>query len=348
MLQTLVISVSLAIIISALCSICEAVLYSITASQVEMLRKSGAKSGLILTKLRADIDEPITAILTLNTTANTIGAAIAGAAAAHLFTEHNVYLFSIAFTLAILIFSEIIPKTLGVSYSSRLAPIIALPIQLMVVTLKPIVIVCRTITRLIPQDNADNTISAEELQTIAALSRESGHLEEVQERVISNIIELKQKTIRQVMTPRTVTFSLEENLSVHDAMTMIEKLQSHSRVPIYKNEPDNVTGIIMRKDVLLAAAQKNYKLTLKELKSPVHFVPETMPLHVVLIDFFDKRQHLFVVVDEYGAVTGIISMEDVLEEIVGEEIIDESDLTKDMRELARRRNRRIRIAHRFL
>ncbi len=207
MLQTLVISVSLAIVVSALCSICEAVLYSITASQVEMLRKSGAKSGLILTKLRADIDEPITAILTLNTTANTIGAAIAGAAAAHLFTEHNVYLFSIAFTLAILIFSEIIPKTLGVSYSSRLAPIIALPIQLMVVTLKPIVIVCRTITRLIPQDNADNTISAEELQTIAALSRESGHLEEVQERVISNIIELKQKTIRQVMTPRTVTFS---------------------------------------------------------------------------------------------------------------------------------------------
>ena len=337
MLQTLVISVSLAIVISALCSVCEAVLYSLTTSQVEMMRKTGSKSGLILHHLRNDIDEPITAILTLNTIANTVGAAVAGAAAAHLFGDKNILLFSGAFTLAILIFSEIIPKTLGVSFSYRLAPYIAMPIRTMVILLKPIVFLCRTITNLIPQDESEGTVSAEELQTIAAMSRESGQLEEVQEKVISNIIELKQKTVRNVMTPRTVTFSLDQNQTVADAMGMIDKLTSHSRVPVYDSEADNVTGIVMRKNVLLAAAEHKLDSLLSTLKVPAHFVPETMSLDLVLIDFFEKRQHLFVVVDEYGSVTGVISMEDVLEEIVGEEIIDESDRTKDMRELARRR-----------
>jgi len=337
MLQTLVISVSLAIIVSALCSVCEAVLYSLTTSQVEMLRKTGSKAGSILHSLRGDIDEPITAILTLNTIANTVGAAIAGAAAAHLYGDRNVILFSAAFTLAILIFSEIIPKTVGVSFSYRLATFIAFPLQWMVIILKPIVLLCRTITRLIPQGQREDIVSAEELQTIAAMSRESGHIEEAQEKVISNIIELKQKTVRQVMTPRTVTFSLDENLTIKEAMELSSKLSSHSRVPVYHEDANNVTGMVMRKDVLLAAAEHKTDHILKTLKTPVHFVPETMPLNLVLIDFFEKRQHLFVVVDEYGSVTGVISMEDVLEEIVGEEIMDESDRAKDMRELARKR-----------
>lgn len=337
MLHTLIFSVSFAIVVSALCSLCEAVLYSLTTSQVEMIRRSGTKSGLILHNLRNDIDEPITAILTLNTFANTVGAAVAGASAAHLFGDENVILFSGAFTLSILIFSEIIPKTVGVSFAYRLAPHIAMPIRIMVISLKPIVYLCRTITNLIPQDKSENSVSAKELQTIAAMSRESGQLEEVQEKVISNIIELKQKTVRDVMTPRTVTFSLDQNKTVADAMEMINRLTSHSRVPVYDRDSDDVTGIVMRKKVLLAAAKQQLDLPLNALKVPVHFVPETMPLNFVLVDFFEKRQHLFVVVDEYGAVTGVISMEDVLEEIVGEEIIDESDRTKDMRELARKR-----------
>lgn len=342
MLQTLIISVTLAIVISALCSICEAVLYSLTTSQVEMLRKTGSRSGHSLHDFKTDIDEPITAILTLNTIANTVGAAVAGAAAAHLYGDNNVFLFSAAFTMAILILSEIIPKTVGVSFSYRLAPYIALPIRLMIFCLKPIIILCQFITRLIPQDKSEESISAEELQTIAAMSLESGQLEEVQERVITNIIDLKQKTVREVMTPRTVTFSLDENLTIEQAMVEINRLTSHSRVPVYDKDPDDVTGIIMRKDVLLAAAEQRITSTLGKFKVPVHFVPESMPLNLVLVDFFEKQQHLFVVVDEYGSVTGIISMEDVLEEIVGEEIVDESDRTKDMRELARRETTRIR------
>lgn len=337
MLQTLIISVILAITVSALCSVCEAVLYSISASQVEMLKKNGHPTANYLQILRADIEEPITAILTLNTIANTIGAAVAGAAAAKLFGDHNFFLFSITFTLAILIFSEILPKTIGITYAYKLAPAVTYPLRFMVIFLKPIVWLCRYITALLPQKK-EGTISAEEIQTIAALSLESGDIEEGEERVINNIIELKNKIVRQVMTPRTVTFSMDKRITVEKAMTMVTKLSSHSRIPIYGEEPNNVAGIVMRKDILQAAAEGNTKFELSEYSNPVHFVPETAPLNRVLMDFFERRQHLFVVVDEYGTVTGIISMEDVIEEIVGQEIIDESDKNLDMRELARSQN----------
>jgi len=337
-LQTLILSVSLAIVVSALCSVCEAVLYSITSSQVEMLKKDGYSAAKKLQEMRSEIEEPITAILTLNTIANTIGAAVAGAAAAQLFGDENLILFSGIFTLAILIFSEILPKTIGVTYAYKLAPIITYPLQAMVFVLKPIVWLCQVITRLLPQ-REEESISAEELQAIATLSRESGDLEEDEEKVINNIIELKSKIVRQVMTPRTVTFSINEHITVDNAMEMLTELSSHSRIPIYKKEPNNVTGIIMRKDVLQAAAEGDKNLMLSRFKNPAHFVPETAPLNRIMIDFFDRRQHLFIVVDEYGTMTGIISLEDILEEIVGREIIDESDKTKDMRELARKQTK---------
>ncbi len=324
-------------VVSAICSLCEAVLYSISSSQVEMLKKSGHSSGERLQNLKSDIDEPITAVLTLNTIANTIGASVAGASAAKIFGDDNLILFSISFTLAILIFSEIIPKTIGINYAFKLAPYVTYLLQSMVVLLKPIILLCRAITRLLPR-KADETISAEELQTIAALSRESGDLEENEEKVINNIIDLKNKIVRQVMTPRTVTFSLNEHMTVGNAVAKLTELSVHSRIPIYNRGPNNVTGIVMRKDILQAAAEGKNKFTLARFKHPAHFVPETARLNRILVDFFDRRQHLFIVVDEYGTMTGIISMEDVLEEIVGMEIIDESDNAKDMRELARARN----------
>lgn len=338
MLNTLITAVTLAICISALCSVCEAVLYSLSASQVEMLKKSGFKSAAHLQNLRADIDEPITAILTLNTIANTVGAAVAGASAAKLFGDHNVIWFSGVFTLAILIFSEILPKTIGVTFAYKLAPVIANPLRWMVIVLKPIVWLCRSITRLLPERSGDENISSEELQTIAALSRESGEIAKDEETVIANILQLKNKMVRNAMTPRTVTFSLEQTQTVADAMQMVNRLSSHSRIPIFDTEPNNVTGIVMRKDILQAAAEGKDELPLTQFRQPAHFVPETAPLNRILVDFFDRQQHLFVVVDEYGSMTGIISMEDVIEEIVGREIIDESDKAQDMRELARKRN----------
>jgi CBS domain containing-hemolysin-like protein len=332
--QTLLISVTLAITISAICSICEAVLYTVTASQVEMLKKTNHSAGAHLQDLRSDIEKPITAILTLNTIANTVGATVAGAAAAKLFGDENLILFSSVFTLSILIFSEILPKTIGVAYAFKLAPFITFPLRAMVFLLKPIVWLSRSMTKLLPK-KVEESISSQEIQTIAALSRRSGDIEENEAQVINNILDLKHKIVREVMTPRTVTFSINEHITVGNAMATLNELSSHSRIPIYNREPNNVTGIVMRKDILQAAVEGKNKLTLARFKQPAHFVPETAPLHRILIDFFDRRQHLFIVVDEYGTMTGVISMEDVLEEIVGREIIDESDKTKDMRELAR-------------
>ncbi len=337
-LNTFISAVLLAIVVSALCSVCEAALYSITTSQVEMLKKQGHSSADILTGLQRDIDEPITAILTLNTIANTVGAAIAGAMAAKIFGDNNVIWFSGIFTFTILLFSEILPKTIGVSFAPKIAPFVAYPLYYLIKIFKPIIKLFRMITRLIPPPQNGTNISAAELQTIAALSLQSGEIEADQEAVINNIIELKNKIARDVMTPRTVTFSVDQNMTINDMMQSQTKLISHSRIPVYNGEPDNVKGIIMRRDILLAAAENNKNMKLAQLVKPVHFVPETAPLNRILVDFFERKQHLFVVVDEYGSVTGVISMEDIIEEIVGREIMDETDKATDMRELARRQN----------
>jgi len=336
-LSTLITAVLLTLAISFCCSLTEAILYSISASQVEMLKKNGHQSATLLTSLRADINKPITAILTMNTIANTVGPTLAGVTAAAVLGEENILLFSAFFTIAILLFSEIIPKTIGVTYSVKLAPYIARPLYLMVTLLKPLIWLCQAITRLIPQNKEGGHISADELRTIASLSLKSGQIEADQERVIQNILLLGDKIVRQVMTPRTVTFALEEDMTVTAAMELENMLHRHSRIPVYHKNLHDIVGIVLYKDILLAAAEQKHNLPLAQLMNPVHFVAETSPLNRVLMDFFERHQHLFVVVDEYGAMTGVISLEDILEEIVGREIMDESDKAKNMRELARKR-----------
>lgn len=337
MLSTLITAVLLTLAISFCCSLMEAILYSISTSQVEMLKKNGHQSANLLTILRTDINKPITAILTMNTIANTVGPTLAGVTAAAVLGEENIILFSAVFTISILLFSEIIPKTIGVTYAVKLAPYIASPLYLMVTLLKPLIWLCQAITRLIPQNKEGGHISADELRTIAALSLKSGQIEADQERVINNILELGDKIVRQVMTPRTVTFALEQDMTVSEAMELENMLHRHSRIPLYHKNLHDIVGIVLYKDILLAAAKQEHTQHLSKLMNPVHFVAETSPLNRVLMDFFERHQHLFVVVDEYGAMTGVISLEDILEEIVGREIMDESDKAKNMRELARRR-----------
>ena len=337
MYTALLLPVILAITISFICSICEAVLLSLTASQVEMLRKAGNPQADRLAALRANIEESITAILSLNTAVNTIGAAFAGAASARLFGNHGMLWFSGLFTVTILLFSEILPKSLGVNYAIRLAPLVASVLTFITFITKPLIWVCRVLTALLPARKSDDAISAEELQTIAHLSQQSGEIDQEQEKVISNILDLRHKTVRQIMTPRTVTFTIDANLHVDEAMGMIKQISSYNRIPVYNGDPVDICGIIMRKDILQAAAEDRDRLSLSALMQPVHFVPESAPLNRVLREFFERHQHLFVVVDEYGAMTGVISLEDVIEEIMGREIVDESDKALDMRELARSR-----------
>ena len=339
MLIQLCLATGFAIIVSCLCSIAEAVLYSVPISHVEMLTKAGYRHGTILKSLKNDVSQPITAILTLNTISNTMGASLAGASAAAYFGDQFLGIFAAAFTLAILFFSEIIPKTAGVAYCKELAPFIAYPLIILVKIFTPIIWVCNKFTRIFQKSDNQTFVTPKEIQAIASLSQESGEIDRHEEKIIYNILELKKKTVRKVMTPRTVTFILDGNMTVGEAAELKEKWSLHSRVPVYENEPDNIIGVILGKDVLLSAAEGKTEIKLTSLMEPPHFVPETAPLPNVLLEFFEHRQHLFVVVDEYGGLTGIICFEDIIEEIMGEEIMDESDKTRDMRALARFRRK---------
>ncbi len=339
MLTQLILAAGIAILVSAFCSIIEAALYSVPQSQIEVLVQSGKTSGPILKRLKKDIDQPITAILTLNTIANTMGAAVAGASAAAFFGEEYLGIFSVFFTLAILLLSEILPKTAGVAYSRELAPLFAKPLDLLITVMKPLIWLCRAVTKIIPRNRGAALVSIEEIQAVAFLGRKAGEIDPQQEKVIANILELQDKTVRQIMTPRTVTFSLDEHMSLAESLTMKEQWTRHSRVPVYDEDPDNIVGIVLSRDVFLNLSEDRDTLQLSEIRQPVHFVPEAAPLNKILLEFFEKRTHLFTVVDEYGSFTGVISLEDIIEEIVGREIIDESDRAGDLREYARHRKR---------
>ena len=334
MYTELCLAVGLPILILALSNVTEAALYSLTAGQVEIMAKSGLRSGTILKELKADINKPITVLLTVNTIANTIGAAIAGANAALLFGEESLGLFSVSFTIAILVLSEIIPKTIGVSYHKELAPWIARPLQILVKVMLPLVWLSNHLARLIEKPGQQSYVTAKEIQAIAALSKMSGEISRQEEKIIVNILDLKNKSVRKAMTPRTVVFSLSAHLTVGEA-ALYPEWNFHSRVPVYDKDQGDIIGVVLRKNVLLMAAEGKTTVKLSEMMEIPHFVPESIPLPNVLLEFFEHRQHLFIVVDEYGGLTGIISMEDIIEEIMGEEIMDESDKTQDMRALAR-------------
>jgi CBS domain containing-hemolysin-like protein len=294
---------------------------------------------LVLKKLKKNIRQPITAILTLNTIANTMGAAVAGASAAVVFGKENLIWFSIFFTLTILLFSEILPKTAGVAYAKILASWIAIPLNSLIKIMSPLIWLCQAVTHLIPHQEKEVLVSIEEIQAVAVLGRKAGEIEPQQEKVIANILKLQDKIVRQVMTPRPVVFCLSEHISIGEALEMKDQWSRHSRVPVFDKDQDDVVGVVLSRNVLLSLSEGNENQKLSDLMQPVHFVPEAAPLNRILMEFFEKRIHLFVVVDEYGSFTGVISLEDIIEEIVGREIIDESDKAGDLREYARHRKK---------
>lgn len=337
----LVIFVCAVIFVSATCSLAEAVLYAVPVSYVESLAQKGTVSGRILKDLRMrNVDRPISAILSLNTIANTGGAFLAGAAFIKVYGAQWEHYFTIFITLSVLLLSEVIPKTVGVVYSRSLAGLIAIPLRFLVLAMYPFVEACRLVTRAFSKGRTSQEVSEEEISSMARMGREAGAIEPHEARVMQNILSLKRKTARDVMTPRTVVFALSAGLTVEQAQQEAGTWQ-HSRVPVYEDEFEDVIGVVMRRDTLNALAEGQGRQPISELMRPVHFVAETVSLDRVLEMFLERRQHLFVVIDEYGGLAGILTLEDVLEEILGREIVDESDTVTDMRELARRRRRQV-------
>jgi len=336
----LVIAVCFAIFISAGCSLFEAVLYSVPARHIETLVQRGKSGGKIFEEMRRDVDRPIVAILSLNTIAHTAGAAVAGWAAGAVFGHHWLGWFSAIFTLVILVFSEIIPKTAGVVYGRPLIPIVAYPLKWLVWFMTPAIWLSSFITRLIARGKSDEVITGEEIRVMARLSLRTGGIKPYQEEAIERILTLQNKKVKDVMTPRTVVFSLSEHITLEEA-SRIPTPWEHSRFPVYDQDVEDVVGVVLTREVFFSLAEGKKDMCLTELMRPVHFVVETAELNKVLIEFLDLRQHLFVVLDEYGGVSGLIALEDILEEILGREIIDESDEVVDKRELARRRRNRL-------
>jgi CBS domain containing-hemolysin-like protein len=332
----LILAVGFAILISAVCSLFEAVLYSVPLRHVERMIHGGEFGGKTFRQLRRNVDRPIAAILSLNTIANTAGAAFAGAAATAVFGQQWLGYFSAAFTLAILVFSEIIPKTAGVVYSRSLAGPVAYALKGLVWTMAPIIWLMGRITRMIGRGSGEEAVTAEEIQVMARLSRRTGGIKIFQEQAIERVLTLQEKTAKDVMTPRTVIFSLNKDLKLSEAVKVAGKWE-HSRIPLFDKSPEDVVGIVLTKDILVALAEEETENHLSNLMRPIHFVAETARLNMVLGEFLELKQHLFAVIDEYGGLAGLISLEDILEEILGREIVDESDEVADKQELARKR-----------
>ena len=337
----LTLAVGIVLIVSAMCSLFEAVLYSVPSSYIETLDQAGRRSGRILKDLRfRRVDRPIAAILSLNTIANTGGAFIAGAAFIQLYGDESSIYFTMGLTLAVLFLSEIIPKTLGVNYCRPLASITAFPLLIMVWVFAPLVELSRMITRLFTKEKTGEEVTKEEILAMARLGQRSGAIDPNEARIMENILELKGRTVREAMTPRNVLFALDANLTVKQAQEEAG-IWSYSRVPVYAEDFEDIVGIVLRRDALNALAENPESVKLSELMQPVHFVAESFSLDIVLQMFLNRRQHLFVVIDEYGGLSGIVTLEDVLEEILGREIVDEFDTVTDMQELARVRRRQV-------
>ena len=336
----LALAVGAAVGISAMCSLFEAVLYSVPISHIESLAQSGRRTGEILRSLRADVKRPIAAILSLNTVANTAGATVAGAAAAKVFGSEFLGYFSAVFTLAILMLSEVIPKTAGVVYSRSLAPLVARPLLFMVWVLRPMIWLTGLATHLVAPrgKTGQDHVSEEELLVMARLGLKAGSLDANEAGVIENILSLESKSVRDVMTPRMVIFSLSAGLTVGEVRELTDVL-NHSRVPVYDKGTDDVVGMVMRRDMLTAMAQGRLDESLETMMRPVDFVAQSVSLDRVLRTFLERRQHLLMVIDEFGGLSGLVTLEDVLEEILGHEIVDEFDPATDMRQLAHQRRR---------
>lgn len=338
---TLTIAVLVAVLVSAACSLTETVLYSVPWSHIEKLRQQGRASGSLLFEMRSHVDKPIAAVLTLNTIANTAGSAVAGAAFMAVFGPQYMGAFAAVFTVLILALGEITPKTLGVAYAAPLSTVLAHPLSWMVRLLSPVVWVTGLLTRLLTPQTSSAQLSEDDIRAVASLSRQAGRIQPYEERAIRNILSLDQKHVYDIMTPRTVVFSLPVEMSVEEACR-IPELWHFSRIPVYGENNEDVVGIVERRSLGQALAAGATRSRLGEIMQPLHFVLESVTLDKLLQEFLEAHTHLFAVLDEYGGLAGVVSLEDVLEEILGHEIVDESDSVADLQALARQRRQAVR------
>jgi CBS domain containing-hemolysin-like protein len=326
--------VLLALLFSFLCSIAEAVLLSITPSYIEKLKLTNPKKAARIKLLRFDdVDRSLAAILTLNTIAHTVGAIGAGAEATKVFGDVWFGVFSAAFTVFILVFSEIIPKTIGAVYWKSLTGSVVSFVHWLIRLLYPLIVLSEMITKLISRGKKHHMFNRDEFLAMAGLGERTGLIDKHESRIINNLFKLKSLKAKDIMTPRSVVTSFQQDLKVNEIyQTVIDT--RFSRLPVYDQDLDDSDGFVLKSDVL-AAQTKGEKLPLKELKRELHVVIQDMALPMLMESLMNDSQHIALVVTEYGDVAGLVTLEDVMETLLGLEIMDELDQVQDMQVYAR-------------
>lgn len=332
----LIFYILLALGVSFLCSILEATLLSVTPSYIASLERAGKRSGSKLRQLKSEIDRPLAAILSLNTVAHTIGAAGAGAQAAEVYGSAYVGLASAVLTFLILVLSEIIPKTLGAAYWRTMTPLVAWILMPLIWAMYPLVKLSEGLAWLLARKKKGISVSRDEVAAMAELGAAQGVLAEGESKILLNLFRAGSLHIEDIMTPRTVVYCLDESKRVGDVIAEQEK-NPFSRVPVYHGNIDNATGYVLKSDILLYGARDEMNVELKELRRPIHTVPESMTIPRLFEVLLEKGVIIVAAVDEYGGFTGVVTMEDVVETLLGMEIVDEGDTVEDMRELAKKR-----------
>jgi CBS domain containing-hemolysin-like protein len=315
-MTTLLLVIGISLSISFLCSILEAVLLSVSHSYVAVLQERRHPAGDLLARLRASIDEPIAAILTLNTIAHTVGAAMGGAIALEVFGSRWIALFSAVLTLVILVFSEILPKTIGATWWQNLAPAAARVLRVMIIVMKPVLIPLAIFNRLItPKGKQGSTVSRAELEVLAEIGRREGAIDEEEWEVMTNVMNLDEVSVGQVMTPRTQMIAIPVSASLDQAQAVMLE-EGHLRMPVYQDSVDHVVGVLLARDLWRAASAGVTEL--REVIREPTFVPESKPVEDLIREMRQQRLKMAIVLDEYGGTAGLVTLEDLIEEIVGE------------------------------
>ena len=333
-LTMLIVYLTLALGVSFLCSLLEAVLLSVSISHASILQKEGSRSGEIWAQLKDDDSiRPLTAILTLNTIAHTMGAAGVGAEVASIWGDAMLTTASIILTLAVLFFSEIIPKTIGSAYWKQLSGPAGSILYMMTKVMSPLFIPLLWFKKLLPKASS-TIVTRDELAVLADIGEEEGTLEEDEETVIHNLLRLREIPVADVMTPRTVTTAFEDSWTIRQVLDDTPVLR-FGRLPIYGDSIDDLSGFVLRSDLLTAASKDEWNTTLADLSKPLLTIQTDESVDLALDRFLGSKQQILAVLDEFGGTAGVVTMEDVIETLLGEEIVDELDEHEDMRELAR-------------
>jgi CBS domain containing-hemolysin-like protein len=334
----LLISVLVVLLVSAACSVSEAALYAVRRTYVRQIAEQGSRAGTLLLRFKDNMERPISAILIVNTVANTAGAAVAGAQAHVLFGDGALIWFSLAFTFFVLFLSEIMPKIVGVAYSRPVSRAVAMPWAAGIAMLFPAIWLIDRLARVL---KPEHSLSApeDEVNQLAMISAEEGSIMPYEADLVRNVLHLDNVTTRDIMTPRPVVMKLPSDMTLREVSEKVEEF-TYSRIPVYDcDDPETWKGVVFSRDILAGLARDQFDTNLETLCSPIYFVSEKTPGNVLLTSFLKRRSHLFGVADEYGDITGIVTLEDVIESILGEEIVDEVDSAVDMQEVAQRRKR---------